>query len=1282
MNTLRHSCAYALAFALTFFSVALLPGEAQGAVAGTGTLSAEWVNGETAGTFHTRTATVSTVRTGVLVQSGVRLTLLPPSGARFVSGQTYTGSSTQSASSALIEPFGFFHCSTLRYSGWVSVDRAIYSDDGTLTQFAARYHADCGSTAGKPAPMDGYVGFGSDVAYSSLRADALREVVPVGESRVREVTVRSEGTASVTLGAASIVGVGRGEYSVVKDNCRGTVIAATETCTVAIRFAPTTAKPEPILARLVLETPGRLSGQFAVALASTAIDLPKQPSWVRTFPTATGLGVAWSGAGTFSGFHLQRRLGPSEAWVDVEIGPDTGRESWVDRDLAPGANAHYRVAGVREGWRGPWAETSGTRPMTVSVPAATSSVAVSDGVTHGYAFSYRSNDPDTEFVVSPRSISARHTVGAVANGADLALPVVPGPGTYRRSFGVSAGLQGTYTVQGACAESELDSVLTVRDVLFAEDLTPRVLDATLQVWCSEGRRVQVDLRVGVSQTPALATTSPGTVRPSTYADKPVAQPVTVTNTSTRSMSLGAAKVLGAAASEWNVVQDTCSHSVVPAGASCSLEAVFATSATGGRLARLELPAGDSTGDLGPIVLPLTGRGATVPGFVHLEIHPFLVGVGYTWTRARDDGGFPVLRYEVARRLPGTAPWTVLASTTDTSHLDRQADDRTYEHAVRAINEVGPGVWHPLRTFPGKAASRGTVVTDETGPGKPRGLVLLGESDMRHAGVPMAGPVEHDHAHPASSPGGTRLVVSRSTNPGSGADGEYDLWTEATLDFFGLQPPTPSRLTSLPGAEMDGAYSPDGTRIAFTHLHRGESSVWVMPDRGGELVQVAGSVGNPAWDADAQSLVVEDRSGPGKPLRRVHLGTGASQALTGTEGATDPTTSAAGVVAYVDRTGRLMELRAGVITPVPAPSTTNRGVHEDPAYASNGDLVATVHDPEDPTRRRVYSVRRGRTLVGASAAQAHPAPAIRDTRAPTVTLGAFAVAHSRGTQAVTFSVADVDPEQGGTPEQALTVECRMGTQAWKPCRQRFDMKAAEDGRHVVQVRATDEAGNVGSASATFDSDSTPPSVIFTRPNAQVILSKRATFTWAGSDAASAVTYDLTWQTSQGGTQTVTRTSTSAARQIRLPVAAGQRLCFSVRARDLRGHVSPAATRCVVRPLDDRTLSASKHWRKAHAATSYGGTHRWAKSRGASLTSTSPVTTRQVGLVVTTGLRHGRVKVYAGTRFLGTLNLRSTRSRTGVVALLPRTSTPITGRVRVVTVSGARVDIDGLVLFPGV
>ena len=133
-------------------------------------------------------------------------------------------------------------------------------------------------------------------------------------------------------------------------------------------------------------------------------------------------------------------------------------------------------------------------------------------------------------------------------------------------------------------------------------------------------------------------------------------------------------------------------------------------------------------------------------------------------------------------------------------------------------------------------------------------------------------------------------------------------------------------------------------------------------------------------------------------------------------------------------------------------------------------------------------------------------------------------------------------------------------------------------------------------------------------------------------------------------------------------------FQVTAEDDYGERDKTpATRDFAVPVDDAGLTKAGKWKRKKAKKAYLGTFSQTRKKGAALTY-RVANVRELALLVRTGKRFGKVKVYLDDTLLGTVRTKG-RSGTKVVKL-GSFSTPRGGIVRIVTTSKKQVRIDGL------
>lgn len=141
--------------------------------------------------------------------------------------------------------------------------------------------------------------------------------------------------------------------------------------------------------------------------------------------------------------------------------------------------------------------------------------------------------------------------------------------------------------------------------------------------------------------------------------------------------------------------------------------------------------------------------------------------------------------------------------------------------------------------------------------------------------------------------------------------------------------------------------------------------------------------------------------------------------------------------------------------------------------------------------------------------------------------------------------------------------------------------------------------------------------------------------------------------------------------------GTTYCVAVQAKDTAGNYGArSAERCTTVPLDDRSLKG-KGWKRTEAADHFEGTVTTTRRSGATLVRKG-VRAESLALVVTRSAKGGKVRVSLGKKQLATVSLRG--SGTGEVVPVADFGKVRAGKVRVTVVSrtGRKVAIDGLVV----
>ena len=166
-----------------------------------------------------------------------------------------------------------------------------------------------------------------------------------------------------------------------------------------------------------------------------------------------------------------------------------------------------------------------------------------------------------------------------------------------------------------------------------------------------------------------------------------------------------------------------------------------------------------------------------------------------------------------------------------------------------------------------------------------------------------------------------------------------------LDTAGARSLVP--LVSDGNENVDGAWSPDGTRIAFAATFGGNTDIYVAGADGSNitrLTDVPETDAEPAWSPDGGTIVFTSLRGGSAQLWAMNAdGTGLRQLTTGTGANSSAAYRPDGrLIAFIStRDGNADLFEMGNEGADPRPITRTPEPESHPAYAANGDLVVVV-----------------------------------------------------------------------------------------------------------------------------------------------------------------------------------------------------------------------------------------------------------------------------------------------------------------------------------------------------
>lgn len=258
----------------------------------------------------------------------------------------------------------------------------------------------------------------------------------------------------------------------------------------------------------------------------------------------------------------------------------------------------------------------------------------------------------------------------------------------------------------------------------------------------------------------------------------------------------------------------------------------------------------------------------------------------------------------------------------------------------------------------------------------------------------------------------------------------------------------------------------------------------------------------------------------------------------------------------------------------------------------------------------------------------------------------------------------------TPGSAVSIACTLDG-APLVCRHgALALRDLPAGDHVLTAAGSDAAGNTDASPAvrrwTVDVAAPDTTITGGPVHGSIALSTKAAFTLGATEAGAqlACTVDGTARSCASGPLSLAGL-VPGTHELR------------AQASDGAGNTDPtAAVRTWTVPVPARSLVRSTGWRLTAQPSAYDGRVLSTTRKNASA-SYSVRGARRLALVVGGGTTHGTVRVYAGSRLLKTVSLRTTRTVSKRVVPVTTFGAAWTGRVRVVVVtSGRTVRLEGI------
>jgi len=244
-----------------------------------------------------------------------------------------------------------------------------------------------------------------------------------------------------------------------------------------------------------------------------------------------------------------------------------------------------------------------------------------DAIGGGQAFTFTSGNATIAATGDDAAITMTVTDGTDNFSAKLAAPtggLLTEGTTYTTTRLGDASNAGLDVSGDGTSCSSSTGTMTVHEISLDGSNAIATLAVTYEQHC-EGATPALfgELRFDSSVDYKAASASPTSIDFGTRPRTPSAPKlITITNTGSTTLSVGAPSIKGTARADYSIDSDTCSANVLTPTSTCQIEIVFDPSSGASRPARVEIPADTARG---VILIPLTGKGEKHKTSVALKV---------------------------------------------------------------------------------------------------------------------------------------------------------------------------------------------------------------------------------------------------------------------------------------------------------------------------------------------------------------------------------------------------------------------------------------------------------------------------------------------------------------------------------------------------------------------------------------------------------------------------------------------------------------------------------------